>query len=77
MTKRIENKFNRFVENSNPQELEDILVKYSNEAMDDVLLNRNKNNGLEKMDTTVKFFQDHNHSHPISFSNASNKIIGQ
>ncbi|MBZ2167131.1 hypothetical protein [Methanobacterium spitsbergense] len=25
--------------------------------------------------TTVKFFQDHEHRNPISFSNASNKII--
>ena len=36
MRKDIENKFNRIVENSNPQELEDKLVKYTNKAIDDV-----------------------------------------
>jgi hypothetical protein len=55
--------------------LEDKIVKFTNAAIDDVILNENKDDGLEKMFTTVKFFQDHKHRHPISFSNASNKII--
>ena len=35
MTKNIENKFNRIVENSDPQELEDKLVMYTIEAIDE------------------------------------------
>jgi hypothetical protein len=75
MSKNIEKKFNRIIKNSDPQELEDQLVNYTNEAIDDALRNENKDDGLEKMFTTVKFFQDHKHCHPMSFSNASNKII--
>ena len=75
MSKNIEKKFNKLIKNSNPQELENKLAYHTNEAIDDVLLNGNKNNGLEKMRTTVKFFQDHKHNHPINFRNASNKII--
>ena len=74
MSKNIEKKFNRIIENSDPQELEDKLVNYTNEAIDDALLNENKNDGLEKMRTFLKFFQDHKHYHPKNFSRALNKI---
>jgi hypothetical protein len=74
MTKNIENKFNRIVENSDPQELEDKLVMYTNKAIDDVFMNENKNDGLNKMNTTVKFFQDHQHTNPNIYNRASKRI---
>ncbi len=55
--------------------MENKFVNYTIEAIDDVILNKNKNNGLEKMETSVKFFQDYRHNHPINFKNASNRII--
>ena len=55
MVKPIENKFNRIVKNSNPQELEDKFVKYTIEAMDDVL-NGNNDAGNEKLDIMYKIF---------------------
>ena len=36
MSKHLENKFNRLVEKSNPKKLQDKVVKYSIEAIDDV-----------------------------------------
>ena len=73
--KGIENKFNKLVENSDPQALEDKIVKYTIEAIDDVMLNGNKNDGLGKMRTSVKFFEDHTRNHPINFGKASYKIM--
>jgi hypothetical protein len=75
MVKGLEKKFNRIVENSDPKELEDKIVEYSIEAIDDVMLNGNKNDGLEKMRTTVKFFEDHTSDHPKNFANATYKIM--
>jgi hypothetical protein len=75
MSKRIEYKLNKIIENSDPQELEDKIIKYTNEAIDDVMLNGNKNNGLENMRTSAKFFEDHTPDHPINFGKASYKII--
>ena len=46
MTKSIENKFNKLVENLDPQELEDKIVKYTNEAFDDAIINGNRDDGL-------------------------------
>lgn len=72
MTKRIENKFNRFVENSDPQILEENFVEYTIEAMDDVI-NGDKD-GLTKLDTVMKFFKDHKNINPDIYSRASKKI---
>ena len=57
MSKGIEKKFQKIIENSDPQELENKFVNYTIEAIDDVILNKNENNGLKKMETSVKFFQ--------------------
>ena len=51
------NSLNKIVENSDPQELEDKIIKYTNEAIDDVMLDRNKNNGLENMRTSLNFLK--------------------
>lgn len=66
MSKNIEKKFNKLVENSDPQELENKFVKYTIEAMDEVM-NGNKD-GLKKLDTAVKFFRDHKHINPNIYS---------
>ena len=58
MSKAIENKFNRLVKNSDPKELEDKIVKYTNEAFDDVILNGNRDYGLQKIRTSVKFLRE-------------------
>ena len=76
MSKHLENKFNRLVEKSDPKKLQDKVVKYSNEAIDDVLLNGNKNDGLERMKISVKFIEDYTLNHPKNFHIASYKIIG-
>ena len=73
MVKPIENKFNRMVKNSNPQELEDKFVNHAAEAMDDIL-NGNNEAGNEKLNITIKFFQNHKHIHPQVFSRASKRI---
>ena len=49
MSKGIEKKFKKIIENSDPQELEDKFVNYTIEAMDEVL-NGNKDS-LTKLDT--------------------------
>ena len=74
MSKGIENKFNRLVENSDPKELEDKIVKYTNEAFDDVILNGNRDDGLQKIRTSVKFLRDHRYKQPNTFINAWKKI---
>lgn len=75
MVKGLEKKFNKIVENSDPKELEDKIVMYTIEAIDDVMLNGNKNGGLEKMITSVKFFEDHTSDHPKTFAKATYKIM--
>ena len=42
MSKGIEKKFKKIIENSDPQELENKFVNYTIEAMDDVIMNGNK-----------------------------------
>ncbi len=75
MSKGYEKKYKKIIENSDPLELENDFVNYTIEAIDDVILNENKNEGLKKMETSVKFFQDNRYNHPINFRNASNRII--
>lgn len=58
MNKSITKKFKRLIENSDAQLLEEELVKYATEAIDDVFIHDNAHEGVEKMDTCVKFFQD-------------------
>ena len=47
MVKSIENKLNQLIEQLNPQELEDKVVKYTNKAIDDAILNGNRCDGLK------------------------------
>ena len=72
MVKGIENKFNRIVENSDPQELEDKFVNYTIEAMDGVM-SGNKDS-LKKLDTAFKFFKDYKHINPDIYARASKRI---
>ena len=72
MVKSIENKFNRIVENSDPQELEDKSVEYTIEAMDEVM-SGNKDS-LAKLDTALKFFKDHKHINRNIYARASKRI---
>ena len=53
--------------------MEDKFVKYTVEAMDDIL-NGNTDAGNEKLDTSIKFFQDQKYIHPQVFSRASKRI---
>jgi len=74
MVKSIENKLNRLIEKSDPQELEDKIIKYTNEAIDDAILNGNRDDGLQKIRTSVKFLRDHKHDHPNNLFKAWKKI---
>jgi len=73
MVKSIENKLNQLIEQLNPQELEDKVVKYTNKAIDDAILNGNRCDGL-KMRNSVKFLRDHKHDHPNTLFKAWKKI---
>ena len=75
MSKDIEKKFNKLVKTSDPQELEDKLVNYTIEAIDDVFMNGNRGGGLDNVNNSVKFLEDHIYSHPKNFINANYKIM--
>lgn len=53
--------------------LEDDFVEPTIEALDDIV-NGNRDNGNEKLDISIKFFQDRKHIHPQVFSRASKRI---
>jgi hypothetical protein len=72
MSKNIEKKFKKIIENSDPQELENKFVNYTIEAMDEVL-NGNKDS-LKKLDTALKFFKDYKHINPDIYARASKRI---
>jgi len=72
MSKGIEKKFKKIIENSDPQELENKFVNYTIEAMDEVL-NGNKDS-LKKLDTALKFFKDYKHINPDIYARASKRI---
>ena len=72
MSKNIEKKFNKLVENSDPQELENKFVNYTIEAMDEVL-DGNKDS-LKKLDTALKFFKDYKHINRDIYARASKRI---
>ena len=74
MNKNIDNKFNRIVKNTDPQELEDKLVNYSNEIIDDIL-NGNSDEGFEKMRNLSQFFKDHQYSQYNTFFRAWRRIL--
>jgi len=72
MSKCIEKKFKKIIENSDPQELENKFVNYTIEAMDEVL-DGNKDS-LKKLDTALKFFKDYKHINPDIYARASKRI---
>jgi hypothetical protein len=72
MSKGIEKKFKKIIENSDPQELENKFVNYTIEAMDEIL-NGNKDS-LKKLDTALKFFKDYKHINPDIYARASKRI---
>ena len=72
MSKNIENKLKRIIENSDPQQLEDNLVNYTMEALYEAA--KGNKDGIVKFNTALKFFQDHNHLNPNAFARAAKKI---
>lgn len=72
MSKGIEKKFKKIIENSDPQELEDKFVNYTIEAMDGVM-NGNKDS-LTKLDTALKFFKDYKNINLDIYARASKRI---
>jgi hypothetical protein len=71
--KPVENKFNKFIENYDPKKLEDEFVEYTIGAINDIV-DGDSDIGYEKLDSSIKFFQDQKHIHPQAFSRASKRI---